>query len=83
VSKALVTTEIHLPLDVERDLSTEVTLNHVVFNDNVPEPDDLSFIKVYDPDVRIHIGFTNNPDGLVRADSIDIGQCDLYPLTPG
>jgi len=55
VTQSFITTQVHLPLDIEGDIPAKVALDHVVLVYEISEPDDLAFIKINNPRFRINI----------------------------
>src|SRR4029079_13867757 len=71
------------PLDVQRDLSPEVTLDLVAPVDELPEPVDLLLGEITDPRVGVDVRLGQDLLGRRKADPEDVGEGDFHPLLAG
>jgi hypothetical protein len=54
MTQAAIAAEIHQPLDVHGDLTTEVTLDLVALLEELADSDDLTLAELVGPDVRVN-----------------------------
>src|SRR5438552_13089041 len=83
VPEPLVTADLHLPLDVLRDLAAQVALDLVVGLDELAQADDLVVGEVADAGVGVHAGADGGFPCTGAADAEDVGEADLEALLAG
>src|SRR5262245_10924908 len=71
------------PLDVQRDLATEVALDLVASVDELAEPVDLLLGEVTDPRVGVDVRLGQDLLGRRKADAEDVREGDFDPLLAG
>lgn len=82
MTKSPITSDIHQPLDMGRDLSPEIPLHFMAFIDNIPDMDQFLIRQIFHPFVYVDAGLLQDLHGGRSSDSIDIGQSHLDPLVP-
>src|SRR6476659_1948615 len=80
VTQALVATDLHLALDVLRDLTAQVTFDLDVRVDVGTEAGDFFFGEVAHPGVTRHAGVVADLLRHRAADAVDVREGDLQPL---
>jgi hypothetical protein len=83
VAQTLVATDLHLALDVLRDLAAEVTFDLHVLIDVGTEPRDFLFGEITHACVARHAGRVANLLRHGAADAVDVSERDLQPLLAG
>jgi hypothetical protein len=83
VAEALVTADVHLALDVLRDLTTQVALDLEVLVDERADPGDLFIREVTDAGGGIDLGRFADLLCSCLTDSVDVGQGDPGLLLSG
>jgi hypothetical protein len=80
VAKATVGTDIDEPLDVHRDLFSEVTLNLVIILDHITDRSDFGLRKIAGLDVTCHIGSVTDVTSSLSANAKDIRERNVHAL---
>lgn len=70
-------------LDIEVDLASKVSLDHVVAVDVIPDLGDFLVQKVLDSNIRLDSGGPNGLHGPGPANAIDVGKGDVDLLVIG
>src|SRR5262245_7367108 len=83
VAQALPAADLHLALDVLRDLAPQVALDLVGALDVVPDAGDLVVGQVADPRVGVDLEGLADLTRAGAADAEDVGERDLQPLLAG
>src|SRR3954452_16742761 len=83
VTQALVATDLHLALDVLRDLAAQVTFDLDVLVDVGAEACNLFFGEVADPGVARHLRVVADLLCDRAAYAVDVRERDLQPLLAG
>ena len=81
--QAPVASQVHQPLDVHRDVSTQVAFDFYTLVDALPDLGYLRLSEVVGPGVYVHTGFKQNSLRSGSPYPEDIGQCNLDPLIFG
>ena len=80
MSDASVRTDLHESLDVKRNLSSEVTLYHVVSIDDSSDLTCVFFGQILDSDIRVNVCLLENLSRCVKTDTVNISQTVFDPL---
>ena len=80
MSDASVGSDLHESLDVKRNLSSEVTLYHVVSIDDSSDLTGVFFCQISDSDVRIDPRLREDLSGCCETDPVDVCQTVFDPL---
>src|SRR4029078_216050 len=83
VADALVAADLHLALDVLRDLAAEVSFDLQVLVDEGADIQDPVLGEIADLGRRVHTGPGDDLVGAGRPDAVDVGQRDVQPLVAG
>src|SRR5690606_9178780 len=83
VAQAAIAGQIHQPLDVDRGLATQVTLNRVVGVDGLADLQDFLIRQVLHPALTRDAELVGDLDRLGPADAVDVGQRDDNALVGG
>src|SRR5438067_2760860 len=80
VTQAAVGANFNQPLDVERDLATQLAFHFGFFVDDVAQAAHLLVIEILDAQVRVDVGDRQDAPGGMGADTKDVGQRNLDTL---
>jgi hypothetical protein len=83
VAQAPVTAKVHQPLDVHRHLAAQIALDLETLIDDLAHPYDFVVGELIDPPFGGNGRPIANCLGLGPADTVNVGQRDLYPLPRG
>src|SRR5207302_9573199 len=77
VAESAVGTDLHQPLDVERDLPAKLAFHLGLFVDHVSQASYLLVSKVLDPNIGVDVGNGQHPARRGGPDAEDVGQVNL------
>ena len=78
VTDAAVAADLLQTLDVECDLTAEITLDDLGGIDDLADAGDFFVRQVLHPGIRVHVGVLKDTVGTGASDPINIGQSDFY-----
>src|SRR5690242_16659051 len=83
MAQAAVAAEVHQPLDVHRDLATEITLDLVIRLDDLADGPGLLLGEVLGPGGQVDARLGHDVLGGLVSDPVDVLQGDHHPLGGG
>jgi hypothetical protein len=80
MAKAPIATNIHEPLDIQTDFTTQITFDAHLALDDLAKPPNLVIRQVTNTSVRIDLGLREQILTCLQSDTKDVRQTNFDPL---